>query len=264
LKSDRMTLPIAAIRDENASLRTFSFDAPLKAEPGQFIMLNVFGQGEKPFSLLDADPQHFSVTIKKLGALTQRLFEHEAGDLVSIRGPYGKSFSKPAGRVLMVGGGFATPPLRFQAKVLRTSGVKYLVNINGARSRDDLLYLDDFKDLCDRSLVATDDGSMGHKGTSVDVMKDVLNEEPFDIILISGPERMMQAAVKVAREVEIPFEVNLERYMKCGVGICGSCVMDPTGLILCIEGPVLDQDTLEKIDEFGVSHRDKTGQKRPI
>ena len=264
MKRDRQTLPIATIHEENPSLRTFSFNATLSAQPGQFVMLDVYSQGEKPFSILDSAENQFSMTIKNVGSLTHRLFELQAGDLVSIRGPYGKAFSQNRGRVLMVGGGFATPPLRFQAKLLRSLGVEYLVNINGARTEDDLLYIEDFKSLCDRSLIATDDGSLGHQGTSVDVMKDVLSEESFDMIYISGPERMMHAAVEVARQHALPFQVNLERYMKCGVGVCGSCVMDPTGLILCVEGPVIDGDTLKGIDEFGESHRDKTGRKRPL
>ena len=118
--------------------------------------------------------------------------------------------------------------------------------------------------MCDRSLVATDDGSLGTCGTSVDIMEEVLIEETFDRIYISGPEKMMKAAVKVARRFHIPFEVNLERYMKCGVGVCGSCVMDPLGFILCVEGPVVDHITLDKLDDFGVSHRDKTGRITPL
>lgn len=264
MKRDRQTLPIASIREENSTLRTFYFKAPLDAQPGQFVMLDVFGQGEKPFSILDADNHGFSMTIKNVGALTQRLFQMTAGELVSVRGPYGHFFSHNTGRVLMVGGGFATPPLRFQAKILRSLGVEYLVNINGARQEQDLLYIDDFQECCDRSLIATDDGSLGHKGTAVDVMVDVLNDETFDMIFISGPERMMKAAVQVAQEAQIPFEVNLERYMKCGVGVCGSCVMDPAGLILCMEGPVLSESALASVAEFGVSHRDKTGRIKPL
>jgi len=260
VKHDRQTLPIAAIREENPSLRTYIFNAYLDALPGQFVMLTIFGQGEKPFSILDANNSSFSFTIKDIGPFTKRLAQMQLGDLISIRGPYGKPFSRETGRILLVGGGYATPPLRYQARVLREMGVDYLVNINGARSETDLLYIEDFKDYCDRSLVATDDGSLGHKGTSVDVMSAVLSEESFDRIYISGPERMAKAAVDVAKNSGIPFEVNLERYMKCGVGICGSCVMDPSGLILCMEGPVVDDTTLEKLTEFGVSHRDKTGR----
>jgi dihydroorotate dehydrogenase electron transfer subunit len=264
LKCDRLTLPIAKIREENPSLRTFTFMGKLQAEPGQFIMLTIFSQGEKPFSLLDVDEDSFSMTIKNIGPFTNRLFRMAVGDLVSIRGPYGQSFKREAGNILMVGGGFATPPLRFLAKKLREDGVKRLVNINGARSAEDLLYVEDFEILCHQSHIATDDGSRGHKGTSVDVMKNVLEKEIFDKIFISGPEKMMKAAVEVAKKHQLPHEVNLERYMKCGVGVCGSCVMDPTGLILCMEGPVVDHETLAGLDDFGVSHRGKTGRIEPL
>jgi dihydroorotate dehydrogenase electron transfer subunit len=260
LRGDRQTLPISQIRAENDLIRTFTFAGMLDARPGQFIMLQIFGQGEKPFSILDVSDNTFAITVKQVGPYTEKLFTLKEGDLIASRGPYGEGFSTDLGRVLMVGGGFATPPLKFQAKRLRQLGVNYLVNINGARSTSDLLYVDDFRSLCDRSLIATDDGSSGHMGTSVDVMSAVLEEEQFDKIYISGPERMAKAAVEVALLKGIPFEVNLERYMKCGVGICGSCVMDPTGLILCIEGPVIKDTVLEKLDDFGVAHRDKTGR----
>ncbi|MCF7921959.1 MAG: dihydroorotate dehydrogenase electron transfer subunit [Candidatus Marinimicrobia bacterium] len=260
MKCDRQTLPIAAIREENSSLRTFTFNGQLNAEPGQFVMLTIFSQGEKPFSILDVDAHSFQMTIKNIGPFTSRIFKMKIGDLVSVRGPYGQSFSRKTGHVLMVGGGYATPPLRFLAKKLQEAGVQRLVSINGARTAPDLLYVDDFEILCHESYIATDDGSRGTKGTSVDVMENILRKETFDQIYISGPEKMMKAAVAVAKKHQLPYEVNLERYMKCGVGICGSCVMDPTGLILCIEGPIVDHETLDGLDDFGVSHRGKTGR----
>ena len=260
MKCDRQTLPIAAIREENPSLRTFTFGGRLDAQPGQFIMLTIFSQGEKPFSILDVDAKSFSMTIKNIGPFTDRLFQMQVGDLVSVRGPYGKTFSQKQGRILMVGGGYATPPLRFLSKSLKATGVDYLVNINGARTKNDLLYVDDFEDMCDVSLIATDDGSFGFQGTGVDLMEIALAKESFDQIYISGPEKMMKAAVAVAKQYDTPYEVNLERYMKCGVGVCGSCVMDPNGFILCMEGPIVDQDALEGLEDFGVSHRGKTGR----
>jgi len=260
VKRDRLTLPIAAIREENDTVRSFTFQTSLPARPGQFVMLTVFSQGEKPFSIMDVTADSFTLTIKKLGGLTQRLFQMQPGDLVSIRGPYGRSFSENTGRVLLIGGGYATPPLKLVARQLREHSVKYLVSVNGARSGDDLLFVADFETWSDRLLLATDDGSRGRQGTSVDVMRQVLREENFDYIYISGPEPMMQAAVEVARQTSARFEVNLERYMKCGVGICGSCVMDPHGFILCQEGPVVDDRRLETLADFGHVHRDKTGR----
>lgn len=264
MRSDRQTIPIAGIRDENDAIRSFFFNAEIQAEPGQFIMLTIFGQGEKPFSIMEVTDTSFGLTIKKLGPLTEKLFELKEGDLVSFRGPYGTSFTQETGRILMVGGGFATPPLRFLAKLERQRDVNYVVNINGARTASDLLYVDEFQDFCDRSLVATDDGSAGFHGTSVDLMSEVLEEDKFDRIYISGPEKMMKAAVSVAEKYDTPYEVNLERYMKCGVGVCGSCVMDPNGVILCMEGPIIQDKVLQTIDDFGSAHRDKTGRVVPI
>ena len=264
MRNDRQTLPIAEIREENNSLRTFTFHGPLAAEPGQFIMLTIFSQGEKPFSILDADETGFSMTIKNIGPFTKALFQLKVGDLVSVRGPYGTTFNQPRGKVLLVGGGYATPPLRFLAKRLQEKGVSRLVSINGARTADDLLYVDDFQILSHESHVATDDGSAGLPGTSVDLMQQVLEQETFDLICISGPERMAHAAVEVAQRFKHPYEVNLERYMKCGVGICGSCVMDPTGLILCMEGPVVDAGILATLEDFGTAHRGKTGRKTAL
>lgn len=261
MRNDRQTLPIAEIREENDSLRTFTFQGPLGAKPGQFIMLTVFSQGEKPFSILDADDTGFSMTIKNIGPFTNALFQLKVGDLISVRGPYGTMFNQPSGKVLLVGGGYATPPLRFLARQLQEQGVSRLVCINGARTANDLLYVNDFQILSHESHVATDDGSAGLRGTSVDLMRQVLEKESFDLICISGPEKMAHAAVRVAQQHQTPYEVNLERYMKCGVGICGSCVMDPTGLILCMEGPVIDQSTLATLEDFGTAHRGKTGRK---
>ena len=254
------TVPIHSFKDENETLRTYFFELPLAALPGQFIMLNLHGIGEKPFSILSDGPDGFSTTIKRLGPFTQALFDRKPGDLVSVRGPFGRGFEPRGDRILLVGGGYANPPLRFFAQSLQQVGLELLVSVNGARTRNDLLYVDDFEELCDRSLVATDDGSLGFDGTAVDLMNEVLGEDEFDTVYVSGPERMSAAAVTVLREKGLPFQVCLERYMKCGVGVCGSCVMDPTGLVLCMEGPVVDDTDLAEIKDFGTAHRDKTGR----
>jgi dihydroorotate dehydrogenase electron transfer subunit len=58
---------------------------------------------------------------------------------------------------------------------------------------------------------------------------------------------------------DIPYQFSFERYMKCGVGICGSCACDPTGIRVCVEGPVLHRAQIEKLTDFGVYKRDATG-----
>jgi dihydroorotate dehydrogenase electron transfer subunit len=48
--------------------------------------------------------------------------------------------------------------------------------------------------------------------------------------------------------------------MKCGLGLCGSCVIDEIGSRVCEEGPVFDYNkVLSKTGEFSVYHRNETG-----
>jgi dihydroorotate dehydrogenase electron transfer subunit len=58
-------------------------------------------------------------------------------------------------------------------------------------------------------------------------------------------------------------EFSLHRYMKCGVGVCGSCCIDPDGLRVCRDGPVFSGDQLKK-SEFGHYLRDASGRKKNI
>ena len=58
------------------------------------------------------------------------------------------------------------------------------------------------------------------------------------------------------------FQASLERFMKCGCGICGTCAIDPTGDLVCKEGPVFTGKELDIISEFGEYHRDATGIKK--
>ena len=88
----RFTLPIAKIVKETDSVKTFTFKHKIDAKSGQFIMLTDFEGGEKPFSISNCSAGEFSITIKKIGEFTTRLFQRNVGDLVSIRGAYGSSF----------------------------------------------------------------------------------------------------------------------------------------------------------------------------
>ncbi len=254
-----LTLPVSRIRKENDTLRTFYFDQPLPANPGQFIMVNIHGVGEKPFSLLTAGIKGFAFTAKRLGPFTQALFNLDVGEKLAIRGAFGQGFTVTGKKILMVGGGYATPPLHYLAQQIRRDSIEQLVIVNGARSAADLLYVEEFETVADVYHSATDDGSTGFHGTAVDCMQELMKDQDFDQVYVSGPELMSAAAVQVLNKMDLPYEVCLERYMKCGVGVCGSCVMDPTGLVLCMEGPVLKKEHLQPVTDFGHFHRDKTG-----
>ncbi len=254
----RITLKIDKIEQETTDIRTFVFRHNLKAKPGQFIMLTDFEGGEKPFSVSDCSETEFSLTIKKIGDFTTRMFCLNEGDFVSIRGAFGSSFFVSKEKVLLIGGGYGTIPLYFLTKRLLEVGADVTV-FNGARKIDDLVFCDKFRDLGIKYQNITEDGYLGRKGTSIDLVKETLAKENFDFIYAAGPEMMMKSLQGVIGDID--YEFLFERYMKCAIGICGNCTMDPLGIRLCVEGPVLPKKLVEQLTEFGKYHREASGKR---
>jgi len=71
----------------------------------------------------------------------------------------------------------------------------------------------------------------------------------------------MKRAAEIARDKGIKSELALERYMKCGFGVCGQCCVDETGVCVCKEGTVFDGERALGFSEFGKYHRDSMGKK---
>ena len=256
-----MTIKIGRVEEETATVRTYIFYHNIPAEPGQFIMVTDLASGEKPFSLADCTQDYFSITVKKIGEFTGRLFDRKSGDLISFRGPYGTAFSLSPGKTLLLGGGYGVPPLYFLARKLLAEGAAVTV-INGAKTRSDLIFTEQFMKIGVRQFITTDDGTAGESGTLVDLSRLILRDEKFDFVYASGPEKMLKALAPLLKK--IPYEFLLERYMKCAIGICGQCVMDPSGLRLCVEGPVISGRQLERLTEFGRYRRDVSGCRIPL
>jgi len=260
----RVTLKITRIVDETRDIKTFTFKYDLDAKPGQFIMLTDFEGGEKPFSISDCTKEEFSITVKRIGEFTTRLFQKCVGDYVSIRGAYGSSFFVSKNKVLLVGGGYAVPTFYFFAKVLLEAGADVTL-INGARTKIEHVFADRFKELDIKVLNVTNDGSFDEKGTAVDIAQKIISQDKFDFLYASGPEMMMKALQNALQGHDngrdLGYEFLFERYMKCAIGICGNCTMDPIGLRLCVEGPVLPKEKVERLTEFGKYHRDSSGKR---
>lgn len=257
---------IVSIECENAQVRTFTLDLSVGGEPGQFVLLWLPSIDEKPFSIGMDDGKTLQLSIAQVGTFTERLFQFKVGDWVGVRGPYGTSFFyEPGERLALVGGGYGAVPLYFLATraVLQKCRMEFVL---GARSSAHLLYLNRIATLSKTKLhVATDDGSQGYKGFNVGLLRELLSKGlKVDRIMTVGPERMMKAVSDLALDFEIPCQVSVERYMKCGFGICGQCVLDDQGTPTCIEGPVMDHLKARAHVEFGQYHRDKLGRKHPF
>jgi dihydroorotate dehydrogenase electron transfer subunit len=130
-----------------------------------------------------------------------------------------------------------------------------VIILNGATTKSKLLFPNRFKDM----ITFTEDGSAGKKGYPTDALKDLHKKHRFEIIYTCGPEIMMFKVYEFCKKNNIQCEASLERYMKCGIGICGQCVCD--GQMVCKDGPVFNSETLDVMDDFGTYSLLKNGQK---
>ncbi len=216
-------------------VKAFRFKRKVGFNAGQFIMLWLPGVGEKPFSLADGD----TIVVKRIGPFTSRLFNLEPGSRVWFRGPYGRGF-KPRGRkVALIAGGIGIPPLYALAKQNRDR-FEEVTLIYGARSVDELALMD-VADYVDEVVVTTDDGSAGRRGFPTDVLAERRDE--FDQVYACGPEPMLKAVLRVMDYQNV--QVSAERYMKCGIGVCGSCNLGKW--LVCRDGPVFEGPALKGV-----------------
>lgn len=258
------TVKILELKDENPFVRTFTLDVSVKARPGQFVMVWIPGVNEKPFSVAFDDGNKLELSIAKVGPFTEKLFELNVGDRVGVRGPYGKPFEYENNEHLaVVGGGYGAAPLYFLAHeaVSRGCKVEFVV---GGRTTGHLMFTERAAELDGVNVhVATDDGSTGYKGYNASLLGELMEKGlNIDRLLTVGPEGMMLAVSNLARTHELPCQVSVERYMKCGFGVCGQCVIDESGLTTCMQGPVMDHELARKQAEFGKYHRDHVGRKK--
>ena len=237
--------PIRSIETDNYRTKTFVLDASLDAAPGQFVMAWLPRFDEKPFSLVNADPVTLMVTA--VGPFSRLLHELEPGDRLWIRGAYGKGFQLPRSGLCaaFVGGGYGVAPLFWLARAWK-GRLAALSVVIGAGSARDLLYIDQFSRLNNdyanngsgvQVLTCTEDGSAGVRGRVTDLLEPRLAAGEFDLICACGPDGMLAALDRLGNRYGVPRQLSWEAYMRCGIGICGSCEHD--GRVLCLDGPVL-------------------------
>jgi dihydroorotate dehydrogenase electron transfer subunit len=224
-------------------------------DPGQFYMLSTAarwggGDGGRPFlarafSVLHARPGNEGIELdfllEEVGPGTRRLCELEPGEELRLLGPLGVGFRPPrAGRrPLLVGGGVGIAPLAIWQDRLGV-GVPALLGFRDrARAKGAAL-------LC-HPVVATDDGSVGHRGLVTDLLeRELVSRADALEVYACGPEPMLETVRRRCAEHGTPAQLALESGMACGYGACFGCVV-PTRqgyLRLCLDGPVLDAEIL--------------------
>jgi len=264
---------IERVVDETPTVRTLYFHDEVLAnvKPGQFTMVWIPGVNELPMSVMTSpDFPEAGFTVRKRGESSTALYNLKIGDKIGVRGPYGNSFATENirvltdAKVLLIGGGTGLVPLMRYLDFLVNPAINgaSVTLLMGSKTKDEVFFEEKAKELIGLNtkltvIPVTEDGSYGEKGYVTDVLEKLLQENTYDAIYTCGPELMMYKVVKLANKKGIFVQASLERMMKCGVGICGSCCVNED--LVCRDGTVFDGQHLAKNSEFGHFERTKSG-----
>ena len=224
------------------------------AQPGQFLIVRTDEKGERiPLTISDYDAAGGWVTIvtQKIGASSSDIISYEPGEAFSdVVGPLGNASDfvtmsedeLKASRYVFIAGGLGTAPVYPQAKWLHEHGVPVDVII-GARTKDLLIYTEEFKSVCDNVYICTDDGSAGFHGVGTAMLEKLVAEgKTYTQAVAIGPMIMMKFSTLTCKKLGIPIVVSLNTLMVDGTGMCGACrvTVDGKTRFACVEGPEFD------------------------
>jgi dihydroorotate dehydrogenase electron transfer subunit len=247
-----MNLPKIAVDTEIVSNREIAggvWEAVVQADEiaknakaGQFIHVGIKGGGvllRRPISIskIDRAGGRLHLVYRVVGKGTAILAKLKQGDSVNCLGALGSGFDADCKNALLVGGGMGIAPLRSLAMTLGREKASILM---GGRNAAELFWQDMYKDLVKDLFITTDDGSLGVKGFTTELLPKLLKENCYDRIFVCGPEIMMKKVAQIAKEYNVPCQVSLEKRMACGIGACLSCTCDSSAgrKKVCKDGPV--------------------------
>lgn len=263
---------IREIRKQTPDVTTFCITRPeggrlFEHMPGQCAMIGVPGVGEAMFSITSSptntEVQEFS--IKRCGRLTDYLHAMEAGDMLTVRGPYGNAFpveTELKGKnLLFIAGGIGLAPLRSVIQYVLDNREKYgLVDIlYGSRSMQDLVGLDEIRGVWEKAegvrVHLTIDREQPEWNGHVGFVPAYLKELGFSTdktVLVCGPPVMIKFVLDALMEMgfsKTQVFTTLELRMKCGIGKCGRCNIGAK--YVCKDGPVFRCDQIDALpDEY--------------
>jgi anaerobic sulfite reductase subunit B len=221
-------------------------------KPGQFFEVSIPKYGEAPISVSGIGEGYIEFTIRKVGKVTNEIFEKYEGEKLFLRGPYGNGFDVldyQGKEIVIIAGGTGVSPVRgviehFHKHPEQTKGVSVVA---GFKSPSHILFLEDFAawkrnmDIILTVDCAETDASCQIGLVTEYIPKIQVKNKQEAVAIVVGPPVMMDFTVKgLLREgfKEENIWISHERKMCCGIGKCGHCKMDDT--YICLEGPVFN------------------------
>jgi NAD(P)H-flavin reductase len=257
---------IEEIITETPNIKTFIFrtEKEFQFSTGQFVEITVSGIGESPFTPSSSpyETEKFAVTIMKAGYVTGKLHEIKKGELVGIRGPYGKGYPIEEfynKEVIILGGGVGMAPLRSLMFTLikQLDKFKRVVLCYGAKTMNDIVYKNLFDELKKKgievyqSIDKAEDGWKQKVGVVTTLFDDFKIDVANSVAIVCGPPIMMKFGTLKLKQLgyeDKNIYLSMEKNMSCGLGKCGHCQVGP--YFACKDGPVFTYDKIKDIADI--------------
>jgi sulfhydrogenase subunit gamma (sulfur reductase) len=224
-------------------------------QSGQFVEVSIFGVGEAPISISSAPSKSgfIELCVRATGDVTSALHKKQCGDVIGIRGPFGRGFpfEKMKGSdMLLVAGGLGVAPLKSLINHIHDERHAFgnVTILCGAKTPDEILFRSQFEmwqHRDDFNLIMTVDQPDAHWTGEVGLVTklfDSLDVDPENTYgAICGPPVMYRYVIAEMRKKQMDMDkiyVSFERRMRCGVGKCGHCGVGHQ--YACIDGPVFN------------------------
>ncbi len=250
---------ILKIEKEGSDSKNFTLNLPyknFKFNAGQYVMISLPGFGEAPISISSdmKEKVFFQLTVRKVGTLTSELHLKNKGDIVGIRGPYGRAFPIDRGKnknILIVAGGCGIEPVRplILDAVRNPKKYKKAFVFYGAKNEDALIYAKEYskwKKVCDLNITLDNPKTKKYRKGVVTKLFDVKDIPTDAIAYICGPPVMYKFVID--KMLKQGFDENnvfmsLERHMDCAQGVCQHCAVG--SYYVCKDGPVFSYAELK-------------------
>jgi len=264
-------LPIEAgvekIISETPNIKTFVLkpSQKIKFQTGQFVQLTIPGVGEAPFtpSSSPSQTEKIELTVMKVGLLTAQLHGIREGEMVGIRGPYGRGYPFDEfydKEILILGGGVGMAPLRSLLLTLieNLDRLRRIVLCYGARTPEDIVYKSAFPEWKKnkkleilRSVDKTAPGWDETEGLVTVLLDKIRMDLKNSVAVVCGPPIMMKFGTLKLLDLGYRPEniyLSMEKNMSCGLGKCGHCALGK--FYVCKDGPVFRYDLIKDVPDI--------------
>lgn len=235
------------LNSSNVSIKVFAPLVALKAQAGQFVILRPLSDSERiPLTISDYDRERGTITLvfAPVGETTAELNSLCVGDeICDVCGPLGNATVVGSGYTVVIGGGVGSAIALPVAKAIKAKGGK-VTAILGFRTKELVIFEDEFRAVCDEVIVTTDDGSYGIKGSVVAPLNEILKRSgcsPWEVFAV-GSLNMMKYVSLATKPFGVNTTVSMNPIMIDGTGMCGGCRLRVGGEMkfACVDGPDFD------------------------